>query len=279
MITVGKKQTLLVDSEDSSGFYLLCTDSQEVFLPGTLAPKGLKPGEKVEVFVYVNSEGDEIATGTMPKAEVGDFVCLEVKAVTPHGAYLDMGLPKDLLVPKSVQKYEMKVGQTHLVRVMLEDDTNRMFGTEKVGEFIETASVPLLPKQTITLVPFHKTQLGYKVLIEDSYLGIVYHNEIFEEVEIGKLYEGTVKSVREDGHVDALMRKYGKDANLNNSDRILEALKSSGGKINLSDKSSPDDIREAFSISKKAFKAAIGALYRQRLIKIENDSIELILVS
>jgi predicted RNA-binding protein (virulence factor B family) len=276
MIHVGKKQTMTVESEDNSGFYLLCADRNEVFMPGTLAPAGLKTADQVEVFVFVNSENDVIATGKMPIAQVGEFACLQVKAITPQGAYLDMGLPKDLLVPKSVQKYEMHVGEIHLVRVMIEDDNNRLYGSEKIDGFIDSALNKLASKQPISIIPFHKTPLGFKVLIDNLYLGIVYHNEVFQEVVLGETYQGTVKAVREDGHVDALLREIGMKAVSSNADLVLDALKKSSGHLNLGDKSSPDDIRDVFPMSKKSFKAAIGNLYKQKIIKISATSIELI---
>ena len=276
MIVVGKKQVLKVDREDSSGFYLLCAENLEVFMPGTLAPAELKKGDDAEVFVFIDSTGEEIATGSMPLAEVGEFACLLVKDVAPQGAYLDIGLPKDLLVPKKFQKYEMKKGEVHLVRVMKEDENNRLYGTSKIGKFIESENIKLEKLQTVALIPFHRTPLGFKVLVDKKYVGMIYHNEIFSEIERGKEYEGSVKAVRPDGQVDAVIGRIGLTAVKNNSDLLLDALNAAGGKLNLWDKSSPEEIKETLSMSKKAFKAAVGVLYKKRLIKINDGSIELV---
>lgn len=276
MIKIGHKQTLLVDAEDNSGFYLLCEEEKEVFMPGTLAPDGLKVGEKIEVFVFIDSKGDEIATATMPLAEVGDFACLVVKDVTRHGAFLDIGLPKDLLVPNKLQKYDMQPGGVHLVKVMLDEENMRLFGTEKIGPYIEFENVALEKKQLVKLVPFHETPLGFKVLIDKKYVGMVYHNEIFQKVELGQEYQGSVKTVRSDGQVDALLQKTGISAVKDGSDLILAALEKAGGKLELWDKSSPDEIKDALGMSKKAFKSAIGILYKKRLIALNEGSIELL---
>ncbi len=276
MINVGHSQELVVDREDSSGFYLLCSENLEVFMPGTLAPSGLKEGDKVNAFVFIDSKGEEIATGKMPIAQVGEFACLLVKEVAKQGAYLDIGLPKDLLVPKKFQKYEMNVGEVHLVMVQKEDGNNRLYGTSKIGEHIESKNIELAPRQTVNLIPFHKTPLGYKVLVNKKYLGMIYHNEIYSDIVRGQQYEGSVRIVRPDGQVDALIGRIGLTAVKGNSDQILDALKESGGTLALWDKSSPEEIKEVLGMSKKAFKAAVGVLYKKRLIRINEGSIELV---
>ncbi len=276
MIQVGKKQILKVDSTDSSGFYLLCEENFEAFMPGTLAPKGLKVGESIEVFVFIDSKGDEIATSHMPLAEVDDFACLKVKEVTHFGAFLDWGLPKDLLVPSKMQKSRMQVGEIRLVKILKEENSNKIYGTEKIGPHIESMSVPLRTKQSVRLVPFRKTDLGYKVLVESKYLGMIYHNEIFSEVELGKEYQGTVKWVREDGLVDTLISKVGFEAAKDNSQILLSALQKAGGRLELWDKSSPEEIKKALGMSKKSFKSAVGILYKKRLIKLEEGAIVLV---
>ena len=275
MIEIGKKQKLRIEDEDPSGFYLVCTDNQEAFMPGTLAPKNAKIGEEVEVFIFIDSKDEEIATSQMPLAYPGEFAFLKVKDVAPQGVYLDIGLPKDLLVPGNLQKYEMKVGEIHLVKVLQEEETGRLYGSTKLGSYVETESINLKKKQTIQLSPYYRTPLGYKVLIENKFLGMVYHNEIFTEVEIGKLYEGTVKAIREDGLIDAFLQKTGLDSIEANEAKILNALEESGGKLELWDKSSPEDIKKRFGISKSTFKATLGSLYKKKLIELHRGYIQL----
>lgn len=182
MITIGKKQVLTVANEDQSGYYLHCSDNREVFLPGTLSGGDINIGDKVEVFVYLDGEGNELATAKVPTVEVGDFACLKVMSVTPHGAFLDMGIPKDLLVPRKLQKYEMKVGEVHLVMILLEEGTNRIYGTSKIAPYVSTESIPLKRAQPAKIIPYHRTPLGYKILVNHKYLGMVYHNEIYTQL-------------------------------------------------------------------------------------------------
>jgi uncharacterized protein len=276
LIEIGKNQMLKVEQSDRSGYYLICPDNYEVFLPGSLAPNDLKTGDQLEVFVFVDNKGDEIATAQLPYAQIDQFACLMVQDITKHGAFMDIGLPKDLLVPTRLQKNEMRPGEIHLVRILLDDSNNRLFGTTKFGPYIQSAENQLRPKQTITIVPYFETPLGFKVLVDKQYLGLVYHNEIFEPVVIGQEYQGSVKQVREDGNVDALLRKTGLQGQTEISDKILEILKNKNGKLMLWDKSPPEQIKKELGISKKAFKSAIGILYKKRLIKLENGYIELI---
>lgn len=275
MIAVGKNQRLTVDAEDPSGFYLVCEDNREAFLPGTLAPKGLKVGDEVEVFIFIDKTGEEVATSHLPHAVVGDFACLKVKDVSSQGAYLDIGLPKDLLVPISLQKYPMNPGEIHLVKVLQEEDSGRLYGTAKIGAYIESKNIELKKNQPIRMIPYYKTPLGYKVLIEGKYLGMVYHNEIFSPCLIGQEYEGTVKAIRPDGQIDALLQKIGLESVEENCNVILKALERSGGKLDLWDKSSPDAIKKELSMSKVAFKKAIGALYKKKLIHLMKGAIAL----
>jgi len=276
MIEVGKIQSLHVDSEDQSGFYLTCSDEREVFMPGTLAPTGLKTGAMVDVFVFIDSKGDEIATGTMPLAQVDEFACLRVKEVTDHGAFLDLGAPKDLLVPKKFQKYLMKKGEVHLVRVMKEEGENcRLYGTSKIGDYIETKDIKVHKSQIVSIIPYHRTPLGFKILVEKKYTGMVYHNEIFSDVEIGKTYEGAVKSLRPDGQVDCLLKKVGLKGVKDAAEIILDAIEANGGRLDIGDKSSPEQIKDQLGMSKKAFKAAVGVLYKNGKVQPNSDNIVL----
>ena len=275
MIQAGKRQSLSVDREDNSGYYLH-QGEDEVFLPKTLAPAGICVGENVDVFVFIDGKGDVVATGKMPLAEVGEFAFLQVKNMTNFGAYLDIGLPKDLLLPKSLQRYESNVGEMQLVLVCKDEDTGQLYGTQKFNSYIEPEDIILSPSQGVTLVPFHRTPMGYKVLIDKKYLGLVYHSEIFFDVELGREYEGTIKAVRDDGQVDALLRKTGLGGLQVSSEIILSALNRAGGKLPLCDKSSPAKIEAALGMSKKSFKSAIGMLYQKRLIRICEGFIELV---
>jgi len=276
MIEIGKIQFLKIMDEDQSGYYLICEDKKEVFMPGSLVKNKVKTGDMIEVFVYLDNEGNDLATPTLPKAQVGEFACLKVKSVTPHGAFLDLGLPKDLLVPRKLQQYEMKVGEIHLVKILREEESMRLYGNSKATTHVENNSISLIKNQSVNIIPYHRTVLGYKVLIEKKYLGIVYHNEIFADVVFGKEYKGSIKKIRENGQVDALLQEIGLKGIQTNSEKILEAIKSENGHLNLSDKSSPEEIEEQLKMSKSAFKKAVGILYKSKKITLGRGYIELI---
>ena len=214
----------------------------------------VKTGDMIEVFVYLDNEGNDLATPTLPKAQVGEFACLKVKSVTPHGAFLDLGIPKDLLVPRKLQQYEMKVGEIHLVKILIEEESMRLYGNSKAITHVENNSISLIKNQSVSIIPYHRTVLGYKVLIEKKYLGMVYHNEIFADVVFGKEYKGSIKKIRENGQVDALLQEIGLKGIQTNSEKILEAIKSDNGHLNLSDKSSPEEIEGQLKMSKSALK-------------------------
>jgi predicted RNA-binding protein (virulence factor B family) len=275
LISIGKKQIFKVDHEDKSGYYLRSAVGGEVFMPGTLSLGTHQIGDELEVFVYLDGEGNALATANLPDYEVGDFACLKVMSVTPHGAFLDMGIPKDILVPRKLQKYEMKKGEIHLVMILLEEGTNRIFGTSKIEPYVLKSSVPFRSKQSVSIIPYHKTPLGYKVLIEKSYLGMVYHNEIYTNVEIGRAYQGSVKMVRDDGSIDAFLQEVGSQAEDAECSRILEALTKAKGRIEITDKSPAEEVEKKLSMSKNAFKRAVGILYKEKKIRLGATFIEL----
>jgi len=274
LISIGKKQSFKISHEDKSGYYLRNSDG-EVFMPGTLSLGNHQIDDAVEVFVYLDGEGNALATANLPQYEVGDFACLEVKSVTPHGAFLDMGIPKDILVPRKLQKYEMKKGEIHLVMILLEEGTNRIYGTSKIEPYVLKSSAPFRPKQSVSIIPYHKTPLGYKVLIEKSYLGMVYHDEIYTNVEIGRTYKGSVKMLRDDGQVDAFLQEVGAQAADAECSRILDALTKAKGRLDITDKSPAAEVEKKFSMSKNAFKRAVAILYKEKKIRLGATYIEL----
>ncbi len=272
LLKIGKKQTLKIDHIDGSGYYLLCDQEEEVFMPGSLASKEYELGDMVEIFIFTDKKGDQLATSKLPFAEVGDFACLEVMSVNQSGAFLDVGLPKDILVPGGLQKHQMREGQKHLVKVLI-DDENRMYGTEKINPYLAGSDFFSL-SQIVKIMPFHRTPLGYKVLIENKCLGMIYHNEIFQKILLGEEYEATIKAIRNDKQVDLILGRVGKSGSEMNTKKIMDFIERSNGKITLTDKSSPSEIKEALNMSKNAFKNAVGALYKQRLIVLKEDCIE-----
>lgn len=216
-----------------------------------------------------------IATSQIPYACVGEYAFLRVLDVEDFGAFFDWGIEKDLLVPGNEQKIKVRKHEQHLVRVCLEEETNRVYGTTKLGKYIESSEFDFAETDQVGLVPVQKTDLGYKIIINKKFIGMIYDNEIFTNIELGKAYEGVVKKIREDGLVDVALQVQG-IKNLDEAKvKILEFLKESGGKSPLNDKSSPEQIKSTLAMSKKTFKSAIGMLYKDRKIQINKDGIVL----
>jgi len=232
-------------------------------------------GDALAVFVYVDSEGHLAATTKMPLAQVDDIAWLKVVSLNYVGAFLDWGLPKDLLVPFSEQHHEMEVGKSYLVKVFL-DDKNRIAATTKIDRFITDESVDFEAGQKVSLIIADKTELGVKAIVNNTHWGMLYQNELFQPVKRGQKLDGYIKQIREDHKIDLILHQpgYGKVVSL--TDNILIKLKENDGVLMLSDKSPPEAIYATFGVSKKVFKQAIGALYKKKLISLDKNGINLI---
>ena len=275
MIEIGKKTALMVANETKSGFTLQSEDGDEVFLPGSMAPRDLAVGQSLVVFVYTDTQGSRIATPEIPLAEVDSFAYLRVKDVTDFGAFFDWGISKDLLVPGNQQKVKVQLGEYHLVRICLEPETGRLFGTTKIGAYTETSDVDLKEKDIVDILPFKKTSLGIQVLIEEKYMGMLYHNEVFSKITLGTKTKGIIKKVRTDGLVDVSLQAQGMKNLRDSSKTILQALEKYNGTLPLTDKSDPRDIKYFLGMSKQTFKRAVGMLYREKKVFLKKASIEL----
>ncbi len=277
MIELGKMNLLKVISENSSGYYLGTSDStEEVFLPPAMAKTKYQVDSELTVFVYVDGNGKLLATEKTPHAIVGEYALM--RAVdTPHfGAFVDWGIEKDLLVPDDEQKVEIRMGEFHVIRVCLDEVTERVFGSTKLGKFIQASQFDMEVGAKVSITPVQKEELGYRAIISKKFLGMIYHNEIFSQVVIGEPLEGVVKKLRNDGLIDAALQVQGVQNLFDSKDKILDMLSKCGGKSDLHDKSKPEEIREALGISKQSFKNALGMLYRDRKILIKKDGIELV---
>ena len=248
--------------------------SAKVLLADKRHPEHCELGDSLDVFVYVDTEGHLAATTKKPFAQVDEIAWLKVVSLNYIGAFLDWGLPKDLLVPFSEQHHELEVGRSYLVKVFL-DEQNRLAATTKIEQFIadEIAEDDLdtfKVGQKVSLIIAEKTDLGLKAVINHSHWGMLYHNELFQPVRKGQTIDGYIKQIREDGKIDLVLQEpgYGKVVSL--TDKILNKLHQNNGVLNLSDKSPPEAIYAAFGVSKKVFKQAIGSLYKQKLITIDD---------
>ncbi|MGZ8097399.1 MAG: CvfB family protein [Methylosarcina sp.] len=275
MIHIGKVNKLKVIKQLGRHVYLGSGKSAMVLLADKQLPDSCRLGDTLDVFVYIDAEGHLAATTKMPAAQVGDIAWLKVISVNYYGAFLDWGLPKDLLVPFGEQYHEMKAGQSYLVKVFL-DDKNRIVATAKIDDFIRDESDDFNVGQKVSLIIADKTDLGYKAIVNNAYWGMLYHNELFKTVKKGQKMEGYIKQIRDDKKIDLTLHQpgYGKVEPL--TDRILAELKEHNGILQLSDKSPPEAIYAVFGVSKKVFKQAIGALYKNKRILIDDNDIRLI---
>lgn len=273
---LGKYNTLTIVRHTSVGFFLEDENGDDVLLPVKWVPQGTKEGDEIEVFVYLDSEERPIATTMKPKAIVGEFAYLQAKQLTRVGAFLDWGLEKDLFCPFIEQEGRMQEGQWYIVYVYVDRMTNRITASAKLENFVEKQDIMLKPKQEVQLLIGKPTPLGYNVIVDNQYLGLIYENEIYKRINTGERTTGYVKNVREDNKIDIILQKPGYGAVEPNAQKILEMLQQNGGFINLNDKSDPDEIANRMEMSKKTYKKAIGGLFRQKLITIEDDGIRLL---
>lgn len=275
MINIGKINKLNVVKQQGANVYLDDGTSGKVLLADKKLPGNCQLGDTLEVFVYVDSEGHLAATTKKPLAEVGDIAWLKVVSLNYVGAFLDWGLPKDLLVPFSEQYHEMEVGRSYLVKVFL-DEQSRIAATTKIDKLLSDEALDFEVGQKVSLIIADKSDLGVKAIINNSYWGMLYENELFQAVRKGQKLDGYIKQIREDRKIDLSLHQpgYGKVVAL--TDRIIAKLKTNNGVLTLSDKSPPEAIYAAFGVSKKVFKQAIGALYKQQLITIDESGIKLV---
>lgn len=272
-IELGILNILKVNRVSEPGLYLCALDEEEVLLPNCYVTKEMQIGSLIEVFIYTDSEDRLVATTLKPYAMKNDFVCLEVIDTAKFGAFLDIGLPKDLLVPKNKQKSTFQVGNRKVVQVVEDESTNRLIGTEKFT--LNKEPVGLTKNDEVDILLYIKTPLGFKVIVNNMYEGLIYHNEIFENINVGDKKKAYVKYVRDDGKLDISLQKIGAKKSDDNQNKVLEILKENGGELNFTYKSDAEDIKEMFSMSKKAFKASLTKLLEEKQIDLLENSIKL----
>lgn len=276
MVEVGKYNTLRIVKRVDFGMYLEGDNGQEILLPTRYVPKDANPGDEIEVFIYHDNEGRIIATTAHPKATVGEFEFMEVRSVSNIGAFLDWGLMKDLLVPFREQKMPMREGKWYLVYVRVDNITGRVMATARIDKFLNNIPPQYEHNQMVDLLVTEETEIGYRVIINNLHWGLVYQNEVFRRLERGEHLKGYIKEVRDDEKIDVSLTPLGYQKVEGIAGTILESLKAQGGYIPVHDKSEPDVIYSLFRCSKKAFKQAIGSLYKQHLITLEKEGIRLL---
>ncbi len=276
MLNIGNYNKLRVVKILSFGAYLDGGDGKEILLPTRYVPENLKVDDELEVFIYHDNEGRLIATTVHPKAVVGEFAFMKVKSVNTTGAFLDWGIMKDLLVPYKEQRATMRENRWYLVYVRIDHLTGRIMASEKVEKFLNNVQPKYKYNDEVDLMVTEETEIGYKVIVNNLHWGMIYHNQIFQRLELGDHLKGFVKDIREDDKIDISLTPLGYQRVDGIAKVVLDALKVKNGFLPVHDKSDPDLIYSLFRCSKKAFKQAIGSLYKQHLITIENDGIHLI---
>ncbi|MFD2569223.1 S1 RNA-binding domain-containing protein [Spirosoma soli] len=283
MIDIGRINTLTALRETSVGFFLGDLSDRrsqsydnDILLPFKYVPNGLSVDDQIDVFVYTDSEDRPIATTLTPAIQCDEFASLQVVAVTSAGAFLDWGLEKDLLVPHREQSRPMEVGQWYVVFMYLDKETNRLVASSKVNRFLDPDVRDLFVGEEVQLLAYETTDLGVNVIINNRYKGLVYGNEIFRTVRPGDPLIGYIKHIRDDNRVDVSLQKPGFENVEPNARRILATLKAENGFLPLTDNSPPEEIYKTLEMSKKTFKKAVGTLYRERKIALEENGIRLV---
>ena len=275
MIEIGKYNELRFIKKTDTG--LILTDGEkEVLLPYVHAPEGVEPGDNLHVFVYIHSDGRLMATTETPTAMVDDFAYLEVVDQNEQGCFMNMGIGKDVFIPEREQKRPMKVGQKYVVFLYTDERNDRITASSRLADFIDQDKHELEEGDEVSLLITEESDLGFSAIIDQKYLGLLYHNEVFEDLQPGDIKRGFVKKIREGNKIDLSLQVIGFKHILDLKDILIADLQESGGIIHLGDKSSPEDIYNRLKISKKAFKKAIGSLYKERLVEVSDHEVKIV---
>ena len=272
-IEIGKFNQLEVIKATEQGLYLDAYEEGSVLLPNRYVPDGLEVGDQIDVFLYFDSDDLLIATTETPKAEVGSCALLKVIDTNRVGAFLDWGLAKDLLVPFSEQQHPMRLDQSYVVYVRHDLESNRILASSKLSRYLEEDSPWLKPQQAVDLMICDKTELGYKAIINNTCLGLIFHSDAFRPLAMGERLPGFIKGIRADGKIDLIISQRSAQGDTQLENQILDYLKAQGGEGSLTDKSAPDAIYSEFKVSKKKYKNALGGLYKKKQILIFPDRI------
>ncbi len=277
MIEIGKINRLRVLRETSVGWYLGDADGEDVLLPKKYCPNPFIPDAEMETFVYLDKEGRKVATTLRPRILLNEFAPLKVTSVTRIGAFLDWGPEKELLAPFREQKETMEKGRSYVVYLGLDKVSGRLYASSRVEKFLDNEHLSVAKKEKVALLVYRKTELGYAVIVNNRHRGLIFHEDVFRGIKTGERLEGYVKKIRPDGLLDISLQAIGyNNYNADNSERIYLKLVENNGFLPLGDKSAPDEIYDLLGMSKKAFKKSVGALYRQKRIRLEAEGIRLL---
>ncbi len=274
-LKLGDYATLKVLKSVDFGLYLDGGKEGEILLPSRYVPKGTKIGDEIEVFIYLDQDERPVATTQKPLAKAGEFAHLEVAWVNEYGAFLNWGLMKDLFCPFREQKKRMELGSSYIVYVTVDEDSYRMMASAKVERYLAKDNPQYKHGDEVELLVWQKTDLGFKVIVDNKYQGLVYEDQVFRPLTTGDRLTGYIDHVRMDGKIDITIQPTGRRQTEEFSETLLDYLRNNGGHCDLGDKSPSELIANRFKVSKKTYKKAIGDLYKRRLIEITFNGIEL----
>jgi len=275
MAIIGQFNTLPVVAVMANGAYLDAGELGEILLPNRYLPENCQAEDTVDVFIYLDSTDRLIATTEIPRAQRGEFASLQVKQVNKIGAFLDWGLPKDLLVPFNQQHKKMEVGKHYLVYIFLDERTERLVASSKLDKYLDIWPAEYHQGQQVDLTIAAKTDLGFKAIINNQHWGLIFESDIYQTLKTGMKLTGYIKQVREDGRINLSLSRTGKKKVTDFSDKLIAHLQKNNGFSPLHDKSDPELIKKALGVSKKTFKATAGNLMKKGLITIEKEGIRL----
>jgi predicted RNA-binding protein (virulence factor B family) len=275
MIQVGQFNSLIVQRIKDAGAYL--DDGNEgILLPKRFVPNSTKIGDEINVFVYHDSENRLIATTLIPKAVVGDIALLRVVDISSHGAFVDWGLMKDLLVPKSKQISPMRLGGDYLVSLYIDAQTGRVAASQYIEQLFSNEEISVVEKEIVDLIVYRQTDLGYAMIINKKHIGLLHQNEVFMDINIGDKLQGFIKTIRPDNKIDVTIGKPGYQKTEDESSKIMRLLQEHDGYLPYHDKSEPEEIYSFFGMSKKTFKMTLGKLFKERKIELTKTGFRLI---
>jgi len=276
-IKVGEINTLEIARDTDFGFYLVAQDQKEVLLPNAYIIEDEMPiGSAIDVFVYRDSEDRVVAVTKEPYAKLGELGYFTVVDSSKDGAFVNWGLPKDLFVPKSEQKEPLRVGKKYILRVCLDEKTDRVYATQKIGKYFKRDLKSLYPKMKLSAIIIAKTPLGFKVVANNEYEGMIFKDDIFKELKIGQKVDVYIKKIRDDGKLDLSARAIGKDAKSSEAQEAILKEFANSSILPFTSKSDPIEIKKRFGLSKKSFKAALNALIQERKIELLEDAIKIV---
>jgi len=283
MIEIGKYNTLTILRETKVGLYLGLPDenieqdpTKDILLPNKYVPEHFEIGKEIAVFVYLDHEERPVATTLEPYIFLNEFALLRVNYINQIGAFMDWGMEKDILVPFREQARPMEKGKRYLVYMYMDEKTNRLVASSKTNQFLDNENITVENGEEVDLIVSHITEVGINVIINEKHKGLLYKNEVFEDLRTGDRIIGYIKNIRPDGKIDVSRQPFGMERVDISGQVILDELKASRGFLRLNDDSHPEDIKTVLKMSKKTFKKAIGTLYKQKLIEIKEDGIYLV---